>query len=211
MEKQTENARLVALDEGEEQEGSNTSLPVRQAQRKRDAESDAARIFHRAARIIRQSTEADGVVFFDTSAAGIRTHLYDYNRSAASSDESATHNTDTGDSTASRRPKKQTAITADGAPEASGADSKACPVVGLSLREGNAALVHTDFSFNEAAMERYIHRYPYGKFFNYNEDGIAPRLSSRTAQWTDLPLTLRSRAKSEKDSSRPNSSKSCPR
>ncbi|OWY51102.1 hypothetical protein AA0119_g1662 [Alternaria tenuissima] len=182
MEKQTENARLVALDEGEEQEGSNTSLPVRQAQRKRDAESDAARIFHRAARIIRQSTEADGVVFFDTSAAGIRTHLYDYNRSSASSDESATHNTDTGDSTASRRPKKQTAITADGAPEASGGDSKACPVVGLSLREGNAALVHTDFSFNEAAMERYIHRYPYGKFFNYNEDGIGVNSSDEKSE-----------------------------
>jgi signal transduction histidine kinase len=180
MEKQTENARLLTLDE--EEDGPNTSAPARQGQRKRDAESDAARIFHRAARIIRQSTEADGVVFFDTSAAGIRTHLYDYNRTAASSDESATHNTDTGDSTASRRQKKQTIAAADGASDANGADRKPCPVIGLSLREGNAALVHTDFSFNEAAMERYIHRYPYGKFFNYNEDGIGVNSSDEKSE-----------------------------
>ncbi|KAI4621584.1 hypothetical protein J4E80_003954 [Alternaria sp. BMP 0032] len=179
MEKQTENARLLALDE---EEGHNTSVPARQAHRKRDAESDAARIFHSAARIIRESTEADGVVFFDTSTAGIRTHLYDYNRAAGSSDESATHNTDTGDSTASRRLKKQTVIAADGASDANGTDSKACPVVGLSLREGNAALVHTDFSFNEAAMERYIHRYPYGKFFNYNEDGMGINSSDEKSE-----------------------------
>jgi signal transduction histidine kinase/GAF domain-containing protein len=181
MEKQTENARLVALDEGEE-EGSNTSAFAKQAQRKRDAESDAARIFHRAARIIRQSTEADGVVFFDTSAAGIRTHLYDYSRSPASSDESATHNTDTGDSAASRRHRKQTVTTADGTSDANGPESKPCPVIGLSLREGNAALVHTDFSFNESAMERYIHRYPYGKFFNYNEDGIGVNSSDEKSE-----------------------------
>jgi len=179
MEKQTENARLLALDE---EEGHNTSVPARQAHRKRDAESDAARIFHSAARIIRESTEADGVVFFDTSTAGIRTHLYDYNRTAGSSDESATHNTDTGDSTASRRLKKQTVVAADGVSDANGTDSKACPVVGLSLREGNAALVHTDFSFNEAAMERYIHRYPYGKFFNYNEDGMGINSSDEKSE-----------------------------
>lgn len=179
MEKQTENARLLAFDE---EEGHNTSLPARQAHRKRDAESDAARIFHSAARIIRESTEADGVVFFDTSTAGIRTHLYDYNRTAGSSDESATHNTDTGDSTASRRHKKQTVVAADGVSDANGTDSKACPVVGLSLREGNAALVHTDFSFNEAAMERYIHRYPYGKFFNYNEDGMGINSSDEKSE-----------------------------
>jgi len=173
MERQTENSRLMTLDEEEEGDFS-TSAPVtagRQAQRKRDTESDAARIFHRAARVIRQSTEADGVVFFDTSTAGIRTHLYDYNRNAGSSDESATHNTDTGDSTTSRRPKKQNLTNAGGATDTPGIESKPCPVVGLSLREGNAALVHTDFSFNEAAMERYIHKYPYGKFFNYDEDG----------------------------------------
>ncbi|USP80587.1 hypothetical protein yc1106_07861 [Curvularia clavata] len=184
MERQTENARLVTLDE-EEGESSSASTHVsvtKPAQRKRDAESDAARIFHRAARIIRQSTDADGVVFFDTSAAGIRTHLYDYSRNAGSSDESATHNTDTGDSTTSRRLKKQHFVNAHGSTDPSSIDSKPCPVAGLSLREGNASLVHTEFSFTEAAMERYIHRYPYGKFFNFNEDGIGVNSSDERSE-----------------------------
>jgi signal transduction histidine kinase/GAF domain-containing protein len=183
MERQTENARLVTLDE-EDEESSSASTHVitnRQAQRKRDAESDAARIFHRAARIIRQSTDADGVVFFDTSAAGIRTHLYDYSRNAGSSDESATHNTDTGDSTTSRRMKKQNLANTPGSVDPN-IVSKPCPVAGLSLREGNANVVHTEFSFTEAAMERYIHRYPYGKFFNFNEDGIGVNSSDERSE-----------------------------
>jgi signal transduction histidine kinase len=171
MERQTENARLRTLEE----EGViATSAPLavtKQAQRKSNPESDAARIFQSAARIIRESTQADGVVFFDTSAAGIKGHLFDYNRGAASSDESATHNTDTGDSTTSSRRSKKHDAPAESAKDPSGADGKACPVVALSLSEGNAALAHSDFSFNEAAMESYIHRYPYGKFFNYNEHG----------------------------------------
>jgi signal transduction histidine kinase/GAF domain-containing protein len=184
MERQTENVRLSTLDEeeGRATAPSASSAVAKQTHHKRDTESEAARIFHRAARIIRQSTDADGVVFFDTSAAGIKGHLFDYNRGAASSDESATHNTDTCDSaTASRRWKKPD-VSADGAADPSGAHSKACPVVGLSLRESNAALVHTDFSFNEAAMERYIHRYPYGKFFNYNEDGIGVNSSDEKSE-----------------------------
>jgi GAF domain-containing protein len=184
MERQTENARLLTLDEGEGGAAA-ISAPLavaKQTQKKRDAESDAARIFHRAARIIRQSTEADGVVFFDTSAAGIKGHLYDYNRAAASSDESGTHNTDTGDSTIASRRRNKHLVSPDGSSDPSGMDSKACPVVGLSLREGSAALVYTDFSFNEAAMERYIHRYPYGKFFNYNEDGIGVNSSDEKSE-----------------------------
>lgn len=175
MERQTENARLQSLDE--EEKGPSAPLTVASAahaQRKRDSESDAARIFQRAARVMRQSTEADGVVFFDTSGASIKGQLHDFSRNAASSDESATHNTtdfDTGDSKTSRRTRQD-----DSCPDSSTdnptTESKACPVAGLSLREGSAALVHTDFAFTEAAMERYIQRYPYGKFFNYTEEGV---------------------------------------
>ncbi|KAH7393002.1 sensor histidine kinase-like protein/response regulator [Pyrenochaeta sp. MPI-SDFR-AT-0127] len=173
MERQTENARLQSLDE--EEKGPTAPSPIARAQRTREADSDAARIFQRAARVMRQSTEADGVVFFDTSAASIRGQLHDFSRNAASSDESATHNTtdfDTGDSKNSRRRMRQDDTSTDSTTDHITTESKACPVAGLSLREGNAALVHTDFTFTEAAMERYIQRYPYGKFFNYTEEGI---------------------------------------
>jgi signal transduction histidine kinase len=184
MERQTENARLRTLEE-EGGGATATSAPLavaKQVHRKHNTESDAARIFQSAARIIRESTQADGAVFFDTSAAGITGHLFDYNRVAASSDESATHNTDTGDSTTASRRRKKHDVSADSSTDPSGTDSKACPVVGLSLSEGHAALAHSDFSFNEAAMESYIHRYPYGKFFNYNEDGLGINSSDEKSE-----------------------------
>ncbi|CAO2648430.1 Nn.00g076970.m01.CDS01 [Neocucurbitaria sp. VM-36] len=184
MEKQTENARLQTLDDEEDNAVTVIEAANRQALRKRGAESDTTRIFQRAARIMRQSTEADGVVFFDTSGAGIKVHLHNASQSAVSSDESATHNTtdfDTGDSTTTSRKKKKEATLAERSNDPA-TTSKPCPVAGLSLREGNAALVHTDFAFTEAAMERYIHRYPYGKFFNYNEEGVGINSSDEKSE-----------------------------
>jgi signal transduction histidine kinase len=192
MERQTENARLQTLEEDEASaSGAVTpSTAAKHAQRKAHAESDTARVFHRAARIMRQSTMADGVVFFDTSAAGIKGGLYDDGASDASSDESVTNNTtdfDTADSTATTRRRRRQKVTfaGDAASDhrhSSDADSKACPVVGLSLRQGAAAIAHKDFAFNEAAMERYIHRYPFGKFFNYNEEGIGINSSDEKSE-----------------------------
>jgi signal transduction histidine kinase len=195
MERQTENARLQTLEEEEAAAATAAAAPsatsTSRHARKTQNESDTARIFHRAARIMRQSCMADGVVFFDTSAAGIKGGLYDDGNSGASSDESVTNNTtdfDTADSTAtSRRRRRQQVTFATGTSEnkgtaASDANSKPCPVVGLSLRQGNAAAAHKDFAFNEAAMERYIHRYPFGKFFNYNEEGIGINSSDEKSE-----------------------------
>jgi signal transduction histidine kinase len=187
MERQTENARLQTLDE-EDEASAAPPTTVKQAQRKRDAESETTRIFQRAARIVRESTEADGVVFFDTSAAGITGQLHTFNRQAGSSDESATHNTtdfDTGDSTTSRRRRRQNVIFHENSIDTSLAQCKPCPVAGLSLRGGNAALVHADFAFTESAMERYIFRYPFGKFFNYNEEGLGINSSDEKSQTSE--------------------------
>lgn len=194
MERQTENARLQTLEEDEASGTVTPSTATKHAQRKAHAESDTARIFHRAARIMRQSTMADGVVFFDTSAAGIKGGLYDDSTSNASSDESATNNTttdfDTADSTATARRRRRQKVTfagdaaADQARSSPDIDSKACPVVGLSLRQGQGSTViaHKDFAFSEAAMERYIHRYPFGKFFNYNEEGVGINSSDEKSE-----------------------------
>lgn len=190
MERQTENARLQTLEEDDASGTQTPSTATKHAPRKTHAESDTARIFHRAARIMRQSTMADGVVFFDTSAAGIKGGLYNDGDSGCSSDESVTNNTtdfDTGDSTATARRRRRQKINFDtevsddrnGPTEA---ESKACPVAGLSLRQGAATIAHKDFAFNAAAMERYIHRYPFGKFFNYNEDGVGINSSDEKSE-----------------------------
>lgn len=185
MERQTENARLGALEEDDGKAVTLDQATNKEASRKRDAGSDTARIFQRAARIIRQSTDADGVVFFDTSAASIKVHLPERSRHAGSSDESGAHNTtdfETGDSTTTSRRKQRPDIhSSDGATENT-LNNNPCPVASLSLRVGNAALVHTDFAFTEAAMERYIHRYPYGKFFNFNEEGVGVNSSDEKSE-----------------------------
>lgn len=185
MEKQTENARLETLDEEEELPSTVVQAAKRQAQRKPDHQSDVTRLFQRAARIMRQSTEADGVVFFDTSAASIEVHLHEASRTVGSSDESGTHNTsdiDTGDSIATSRRKRQEEIIADRAHDNPLLHAKPCPVAGLALREGVAALVHSDFAFTESAMERYIQKYPFGKFFNYSEEGIGINSSDEISE-----------------------------
>ncbi|KAJ8105211.1 hypothetical protein OPT61_g10317 [Boeremia exigua] len=138
---------------------------------------------------MRQSTMADGVVFFDTSAAGIKGGLYDHG-SSTSSDESVTNNTtdfDTADSTATARRRRRQKVTFDVEDSeakhmSSENDSKACPLAGLSLRQGVANAAQKDFVFSEAAMERYIQRYPYGKFFNYNEDGAGINSSDEKSE-----------------------------
>jgi len=185
MERQTENARLATLDEEEMLPSTVIQAAKKQAQREPDHMSDATRVFQRAACIMRQSTEADGVVFFDTSAASIEVHLHEASRTVASSDESGTHNTsdlDTGDSTANSRVKRQESVIADRVNNNPLSNSRPCPVAGLSLREGTAALVHTDFAFTESAMERYIQKYPFGKFFNYSEEGVGINSSDEKSE-----------------------------
>jgi signal transduction histidine kinase/GAF domain-containing protein len=199
MQKQTENARLQALDEDEDVAATAPAKTVKQAQRKGDNEADTTRVFQRAARIVRQSTDADGVVFFDTSTASIKGQLHDFSRNANSSDESATHNTtdlDTGDSTTSKKRGRHNVTVAAGSAEAALAYSKACPVAGLSLRKGTTALVHADFAFTESAMERYIHRYPYGKFFNYDEEGVGINSSDEKSQASETDQSDRTMVES---------------
>ncbi|KAF2869600.1 hypothetical protein BDV95DRAFT_82084 [Massariosphaeria phaeospora] len=191
MEKQTENARLEAL--ADEVPAIAATVPAKQPQRKQDSERgvDTSRIFTRAARIIRQSTLADGVVFFDTSAAGISGHVYENCSPLVSSDEDTNQTTtdfDAVDSTATIRRRKKLVKSFRPSTKASShiddvessqhpsgvplaTDTKACPLVAISLQSDDPAPLQSDLSFTEAAMARYILRYPYGKFFNFNEEG----------------------------------------
>ncbi|RYP92606.1 hypothetical protein DL770_001248 [Monosporascus sp. CRB-9-2] len=196
MERQTENARVDAAAEGIP-DGAVTPQ-IKQAPRKREGEREPEmfRIFQRAARIIRQSTHADGVVFFDTSATAIA-GMYESSSPIGSSDEDPTSSTTdffTADSTASmaRRRKNRGKKNDASGDEENGIDlatglptemeSKSCPVAGLSLRSCETTLSEKDFSFTEAGMERYIMRYPYGKFFNFDEDGAGVNSSDERSE-----------------------------
>ncbi|KAF1998533.1 sensor histidine kinase-like protein/response regulator [Amniculicola lignicola CBS 123094] len=198
MERQTENARRDAITD--EVPTAEKTVATRPPHRKHgtEKESETQRIFHRAARIIRQSTAADGVVFFDTSAAGIKSSLYDNATPAGSSDESPSHTTDfdTGDSMTTRRKRardkyfKPMAKLSNGNVESADHPTgvplvnevKACPVVALSLRSGHAPFSQHELAFTETGMERYISRYPFGKFFSFNEDGVGINSSDERSE-----------------------------
>jgi hypothetical protein len=189
LEKQTENARLQALAD---EEPPAAIPPTKQPQRKRepDRESDVSRILQRAARIMRQSTHADGVVFFDTSTASISAHAYSTS-SYASSEESQCSSTTAGSGTASRKRRRDKGATlaARGVEGVESnlppAESKPCPVAGLSLRTGCATLSEADFVFTEASMERYLNRYPQGKYFNFDSEGAGINSSDEKSERSD--------------------------
>ena len=205
LEKQTENSRVGSIaDLGT---GALSAPPPRRNSHKGDeGKSEAYQIFQRAAKIIRQSTCADGVVFFDTSAAYVGGHVFQESGPGYSSDDGPTSSTDlmATDSTleSSRRRDKGTTgsdrskSSSRSIEGASGAETvsqdKACPVAGLSLRTSDTTLIETDFSFTKAEMERYIQRYPYGKFFNFDQDGVGITSGEDKSE------------KSENDSSNPN-------
>ncbi|KAH7119644.1 hypothetical protein B0J11DRAFT_534236 [Dendryphion nanum] len=191
MERQTENARLEALAEDDTVSLDQMSSKHHNRRRTVERESDASRIFCRAARIIRQSTNADGVVFFDTSAAGIQGHIHELTSPLGSSDDShnpSTTDFDTADSTSTnrrKRPRDRVTRTSHNTEDSSievkdfGAntmpvvESKACPVIGISIDPKDTRLTIKDFSFTEAGMERYTLKYPHGKFFSFTEEGAS--------------------------------------
>jgi hypothetical protein len=197
MEKQTENARQAALPDDTPEDNVPTTTAKQTRKRESERGSDASRIFQRAARIIRQSTHAEGAVFFDTSAAGIKGHVFENLSPVASGDESSTSSTTdvhTADSGATNRRRRREvdskplmkmsgpSTTPEHGGEASSAQSKPCPVLGFSARSNDTALSEASFIFSEATLERYINRYPHGKFFNFNEDGIGINSSDERSE-----------------------------
>jgi len=192
LEKQTENARLEAI--ADEASSGATPAIVKEArlpkQRGNEHAHDLSRIYYRAAQIMRQSARADGVVFFDTSNAQTNVPVFESTASTGSSDGYSS--TTAGSASALRRgrrgkahmlPKKQADAEAAEYPENNMIpDGRPCPLVGLSLRPGALGVSENDFSFTEANIESYINRYPQGKFFNFDEDGLGIHSSDEKSE-----------------------------
>lgn len=186
LEKQTENARLEAMgDEGPSENATPVSKESQpQPKPGNNSDGDKFRIFQRAARIIRQSTRADGVVFFDTSQANSSNPLFDDVTATPNASSDDYSSTTAGSATTIKKKRKakdrSTAHTEQSA-EASSIPSHPCPLVGLSLRS-QTGVSKEDFLFTEDSMERYITRYPQGKFFNFDEQGIGINSSDEKSE-----------------------------
>lgn len=191
MKKQSENARkmqedmedLSILGEDDKMDvKSTTSRSSGKASKSRANRDDPSRILSRASKIIRQSTEADGVVFFNTSSRNFqgltRRSMNDSHTDLSSglnsgSEKSADtlvhpHNcrqrrgdsTDSGEELRAQNSSDKTRRTA-------------CEVIGLSIAqtEQYGRLKADDFTFPEDNMEKYIKNFPFGKFFSFTDTG----------------------------------------
>lgn len=150
--------------------------------KKRAHRDDPTRIVSRAARIIRQSTEADGVVFFNTSSRNFqgltRRSVNDSHTDLSSGINSGSEKSaDTllpphsklrrGDSTDSGEELRAQN------PGGEKARRSFCEVIGLSVSqsETHGRLQASDFTFPEENMEKYIKNFPFGKFFSFTDTG----------------------------------------
>ncbi|KAL1652334.1 hypothetical protein SLS58_000461 [Diplodia intermedia] len=192
LKKQTENSRIQDKECPRPTRGpsfSSSTLPVSIAKPERtEHEDDIGHVFHRAANIIRASTGADGVVFFGTVSSDIKTSPNDPTGSLADpSDDSQTSDSgppsSSGDQRLPRRTRKSPGSTSSISKEAAAAAmegehnarlDKICEVVGLSTDPytmQEEPLSERSFNFSERSMERYIKRFPHGKFFSFTDQG----------------------------------------
>ncbi|KAH8660394.1 hypothetical protein BX600DRAFT_488572 [Xylariales sp. PMI_506] len=174
-------------------------------------ESNESRIFQRAARIIRQSTDADGVVFFDaTAVTGIKgTNMREQSPSTSSNSDGGSFDsgasttdihTAADDTTATTRSKRRKVRVKGHSlrEELQGDDAradetifKACPVAGFSINKRSPkSVTEADFAFTKSVMERYIKRYPTGKFFDFDEEGIGINSSDEKSEKSETDQQL---------------------
>lgn len=189
LKKQTENSRIQDKEAARVTRAlsfSSTLPPSIAKPAREENEDDVSQVFHRAATIIRTSTGADGIVFFGTVSSDIKGAPPDAPGGPADpSDDSQTSDSgppsSSGDQRIPRRSRKSPGSVSSISKETAafegeqlGRLDRICEVVGLSTDATTMKeepLTEKSFSFTERSMERYIKRFPYGKFFSFTDQG----------------------------------------
>lgn len=180
MRKQSENAQRMLEDLDDK--ASTEEGPAAQSKKptkSRASRDDPSRIIGRAAKIIRQSTEADGVVFFNTSSRNFQV-LGRRGLKGDGTDLSSGMNSGSDMSNDSTpQPRNRLVDSTDSGEDFRASKSnekprrRLCEVIGLSIsqHEQYGRLEAKDFGLPEESMEKYIKNFPYGKFFSFTENG----------------------------------------
>jgi hypothetical protein len=190
MDRQTEN--LKSLDDEDPDEPPDlvtldqpTMLPGPRATRRvvQPPPSNPTCIFYRAADLIRKSTYADGAVFFRTTGPSIRIkapeHLGGSDETSFDDSHSQTSESENKASSPTSRVRSSKALkfTTQRPRKIKPAEReevKFAEVIGLSISEGAPGedkLTADNFHFPERTMEKYIQKFPHGKFFSFTEGG----------------------------------------
>jgi GAF domain-containing protein len=162
--------------------------------RRREAKTDnLSKLLDRASRILRESTLAEGVVFFGTSRSGptkstLRSAMAARDKATSTDDESAKH------------------LSVDSADVENSTDSdanhqtRASKVLGLSLANNKDSSLFQDTALDVLTLESYFKLYPNGKSLHFSEAGSG--LSSEDDSASESPKSSgeQSKAAPETDS-----------
>ncbi|KAK4870203.1 hypothetical protein LT330_005257 [Penicillium expansum] len=141
-------------------------------------------VFSRAANIIRESIEVEGVAFFDASIGSYGGLVNDTKRKGPGSDsgtlESSMGSSD--DSTGSDSQKSSTASAGnDTIPE----NTTLCEILGFSTSTTSSINEESKgrLALREALLKTLLRRYPQGRIFNFSEEGSMSSDESSDGPW----------------------------
>ncbi|KAL5337425.1 hypothetical protein BJX70DRAFT_369861 [Aspergillus crustosus] len=141
-------------------------------------------VFSRAANIIRESIEVQGVAFFDASNGSFGGLVSDTKKQGSGSDsgilESSIGSSD--DNTGSDSQKSSTASAGkDNIPE----NTKLCEILGFSTSATSSIddKSREGLAFREVLLKALLRRYPQGKIFNFSEGGSVSSDESSDGPW----------------------------
>jgi signal transduction histidine kinase len=129
-------------------------------------------VFSRAANIIRESIEVEGVAFFDASIGSYGGLVSDTKRKGPGSDSSTLESSmgSSDDGTGSDSQKSSTASAGkDTIPE----NTTLCEILGFSTSTTSSINDESKgrLALREVLLKALLRRYPHGKIFNYSEEG----------------------------------------
>ncbi|CAI7570877.1 unnamed protein product [Penicillium palitans] len=177
--------QISSLDKAETQ----TSFSVRSTASTENLQDDmlsigVRQVFSRAANIIRESIEVEGVAFFDASIGSYGGLVNDTKRKGPDSDsgtfESSMGSSD--DSTGSDCQKGSTPSAGmDSIPE----NTTLCEILGFST--SNTSSINDEskgrLALREVLLKTLLRRYPQGKIFNFSEEGSMSSDESSDGPW----------------------------
>ncbi|KAJ5640285.1 uncharacterized protein N7484_008147 [Penicillium longicatenatum] len=128
-------------------------------------------IFSRAANLIRESIEVEGVAFLDASIESFGGLVEDGSRKAREAYERDATSSSDGSTTESETPPSTRRLPV---PNIENDDTTICRTLGSSTSKASSIddlKPNHDFAMRESLLRAILNRYPHGKIFNYNESG----------------------------------------
>ncbi|KAJ5512922.1 CheY-like superfamily [Penicillium fimorum] len=177
--------QISSLNKAETQ----TSFSVRSTASTENLQDDmlsigVRQVFSRAANIIRESIEVEGVAFFDASIGSYGGLVSDTKRKGPGSDSGTLENS-MGSSDDSTGSDSQKSSTASAGKETVPENTTLCEILGFSTSTTSSINDESKgrLALREVLLKTLLRRYPHGKIFNFSEEGSMSSDESSDGPW----------------------------